>query len=121
MGGGGGWTPEATDAAYMAWIRGVYQPASESDLARTEFKQRKQGIKETILDYVTSKIALFEAAFNVDERSFTTLLDSVIDGVFNSVIKRRIQRNRPTDQANLIKDLLAAVASERTCVISGYR
>ena len=120
MDGTAHWTNAATEPAYLEVIRGVYQPASESDLSRTEFKMRKQGIKETVLDYVTQKIALFEAAYNEDERSFTTLCDAVIEGLFNTVIKRLIQRDRPANQAALIEKLLSAVASERTCVMSGY-
>ena len=35
------WRAAATETAYMDVLRGVFQPVSESDLSRTEFKMRK--------------------------------------------------------------------------------
>ena len=114
------WTDAATEPAYLEVIRGVFQPVSESDLSRTEFKMRKQGVSETALDYVTHKIALWECAYKADERSFNNLCDAIIEGLVNNTIKRQIQRNRPKTQEALIEQLLSAIASERTCVIQGY-
>ena len=57
------WRAADTETAYMDVIRGVFQPVSESDLSRTEFKMRKQGVNETALDFVTHKIALWECAY----------------------------------------------------------
>ena len=120
MEGSAAWRAADTEPAYMDVIRGVFQPVSESDLSRTEFKMRKQGVNETALDFVTHKIALWECAYKADERPFNNLCDAIIEGLVNNTIKRIIQRNRPANQEDLIKQLLSAVASERTCVIQGY-
>ena len=114
------WNNATTEPLYMDVLRGVFQPVSESDLSRTEFKMRKQGVNETALDFVTHKIALWECAYKADERPFNNLCDAIIEGLVNNTIKRQLQRNRPKTQEALIDQLLSAVAAERTCVIQGY-
>ena len=111
MEGSAAWRAAVTEPAYMDVIRGVFQPASESDLSRTEFKMRKQGVNETALDFVTHKIALWESAYDAGERPFNNLCDAIIEGLVNNTIKRLLQRNRPANQEALITQLLSAVAS----------
>ena len=90
------WTDANTLDLYLDVVKSIYQPAAESDLARAEFNSRKQGENETILDYLTSKMGLFDSAYPEAERSFTLLMDQIIAGIWNSEIKFSTQRSRPT-------------------------
>ena len=114
------WADSDTLEKYEEVIRNVYAPESESDLTRAEYHARKQGKNETILVYAMAKISLRNSALKDNERSFQTLLDAVVDGIYNSTIKRIIIRNRPTTEEELINQLTQAVASERTCVLKGF-
>ena len=114
------WDDAATLAQYLDVVKSIYQPAAESDLARAEFNSRKQGENETILDYLTSKMGLFDSAYPEAERSFTLLMDQIIAGIWNSEIKFSTQRNRPEDRAAVVPQLLRDVAAERACVLGGY-
>ena len=90
--GSAAWAGAATLEDYLDVVKGIYQPPAESDLARSEFNSRKQGESETILDYLTSKMGLFDSAYPEAERSFTVLMDRIIDGIWNSEIKFSTQR-----------------------------
>ena len=115
--GSAAWNGAATLEDYLEVVKGIYQPPAESDLARAEFNSRKQGESETILDYLTSKMGLFDAAYPEAERSFTLLMDRIINGIWNSEIKFSTQRSRPADRAAIVPQLLQVVASERACVL----
>ena len=97
-------------------IRGIFAPPAESNLNRTEFKQRKEGQQEDIQTYVTSKICLFEQAFGPDERHFPTLFDEVLSGLYNKVVMRKIRERNPATQAEMINQLLEVVEAEGDCV-----
>ena len=56
------WNDAVTLDQYLDVVKGIYQPPAESDLARAEFNSRKHGQTETILDYLTSKMGLFDSA-----------------------------------------------------------
>ena len=66
-------------ADYLEAFRRVFLPPEESELARTEFKVRKQGRKEGISSYLSAKVALWQLAYPEAERSFSTLMDEIIE------------------------------------------
>ena len=51
------WQASQNLAAYILAIRTVFLPPEASELARTEFKVRKQGRKEDISSYLSAKIS----------------------------------------------------------------
>ena len=75
------WTRCGTLNEYVDPLRGIFLPPEESELARTEFKVRKQGREEDISTHLSAKIALWQLAY--PERSFSTLLDETILGIAN--------------------------------------
>ena len=120
MDGTDNWTNSDTLAKFEDCVRATYAPESESDLARAEYAARKQGKNESILVYIMAKIALRNEALTANERSFATLLDAVVDGIYNTTIRRIIIRARPTKEEELIELCTQAVASERKCVLRGF-
>ena len=120
MEGSPGWTASDTMEKFEDLVRATYAPESESDLARSEYNARRQGKNESILAYLMAKIALRNTAFPEGERNFQTLLDAVVEGIYNNTIKRIITRNRPGKEEELIEQCTQAVASERKCVLRGF-
>ena len=110
----------ATFDDYMTMLRGVFQPAEESEMSRVEFRARSQQKHEDISSYLSSKFALYENAFADDERSFSVLLNASIEGTYSNVIKRMIQRANPVDAESLRTAAIRAVANERSAYRGGY-
>lgn len=114
------WNGNPTYAAYFARIREVFLPPQESELARVEFRSRKQGRNEDISSYLSSKIALWQMAFSDTERSFSTLFTETIRGCYSAVVKRELHRKSPTNEQTLRSTLLHIVATERESYKQGY-
>ena len=106
--------------AVMAQVRAVFCPPIDTLTAKTTFKARKQRSDEDIGAYITSKTALFRSAYPQDQRQFDILLDEVIAGCCNNVIKRQIRRANPEDENELMQRATAAVAAERLSFNGGY-
>ena len=106
-------------AAYLEAFRRIFLPPEESELARSEFKTRKQGRKEDISTYLSSKIALWQLAYPDAERSFPTLMDETIGGIANRVVKRNLRYSQITDITTLRTQAVRIVAAERQCYREG--
>ena len=110
----------ATYDAWMVALRGIFEPAAESEMSRVEFRLKTQGKSEDISSYLNIKYALYENAYAEGERSFSVLLTSCIEGMHSTVIKRLVQRSNPADQTALRDAAIRAVANERTAYRAGY-
>ena len=106
-------------ADYLEAFRRVFLPPEESELARTEFKVRKQGRKEGISSYLSAKVALWQLAYPEAERSFSTLMDEIIAGTANRVVKRRLRYADIGNVPELRRQAVKMVATERQCYHEG--
>ena len=113
------WNNAATLDQYIQAFRRIFLPPEESELARSEFKVRKQGRKEDISTYLSSKIALWQLAYPAAERSFASLLDETIAGIANRVVKRNLRYVQINDIATLRTQAVRIVAAERQCYREG--
>ena len=113
------WTASADLTVYLNAFRRVFLPPEESELARSEFKGRKQGRKEDISSYLSSKISLWQTAYPEAERSLAGLVDEVIGGVSNRVVKCRLRYAEITDIVTLRRAAVKIVAAERQCYREG--
>lgn len=105
--------------SYVDAMRGVFLPPEESELARTEFKVRKQGRREDISTYLSSKIALWQLAYAENERSFSNLMDEIISGIANKIVKRTLRYATINDIEQLRRQAVRIVAAERQCYREG--
>ena len=105
---------------YLQALTTIFEPPVESELARSEYRARKQLPREDIGSYLSSKFSLYELAFPVAERSFHSLLDDTINGFYSIVIKREVGRRNPADREALVTCSMTAVANERTAYANGY-
>ena len=78
----------ATIDVYIEIFRKIFLPPEESELAESEFRSRKQGRKEDISSYISSKIALWQCAFSEQDRSFKVLKRETISGIVNKKANR---------------------------------
>ena len=113
------WRTCLTMNQYLDAFRAIFLPPEESELARTEFKIRKQGRTEDISSYLSSKIALWQLAYGQNERSFNNLLDETIAGIANRIVKRRLRYAEITDIQVLRRQAVRLVAAERQCYREG--
>ena len=114
------WNGNVTYAAYYSRIREVFLPPQESELARVEFRSRKQNRAEDISSYLSSKIARWQQAFGDTERAYSTLFNETIRGVWSDVVKRELHRANPNNEQELRTQLLRIVATERESYKQGY-
>ena len=84
----------ATFQDYYIVVRGVFEPAAEVNLARESFKLCKQLAKEDVSTFITRKNVLWEAAFpDAAQRSFVTLFEETVNGVYSKEVKREMLRD----------------------------
>lgn len=98
----------------------VFSPQAESELSKELFKSYKQGRKEDISSYLSKKYSLYDRAYPEAERSFTTLLDYVIQGVYSPLVKRKLRFETTTNRVNLREKAIFVVATLRRCYNEGY-
>ena len=96
----------------MKVLCGAFKPENESDLSKLEFKARKQAKTENVSTFLNSKFALWTIAY--PQGDFKMLLDEVVSGHYNLVVKRQVRRAQPGDQAELTRIVMETVAAERT-------
>ena len=103
---------------YLKTLRGAFEPESESDLSKLEFRARKQGKNENVSTFLNAKFALWIIAY--PEGDFEMLLDEVVSGLYNTVVKRQVRRARPGTQQELTRIVMETVAAERISFLGGY-
>ena len=113
------WVNSNDLATYVEAMRTIFLPPEESELARTEFKVRKQARNEDISSYLSAKIALWQMSYREDERSFSTLMDETIAGLANKIVKRNLRYAAVTNPEDLRRQAVRLVASERQCYREG--
>ena len=89
-----------TIEAYLDLIQQVFQPASESAMARLDFEQRTQSSKEPISEYIADKTALY-------------LRNHLLRGVHSNFVKGEVVRADPQDTATLYEACMRVVGQGR--------
>ena len=113
------WADSPDLTLYLEAFRRIFLPPEESEMARSEFKCRKQGRREDISTYLSSKIALWQLAYPEAERSFAGLMDETIGGIANRVIKRNLRYAQINNIQTLRTTAVRLVAAERQCYREG--
>ena len=100
---------------YLLAVQELFLPAAESTMSKQQFMMRIQKPNEDISAYISDKIIFYNLAYTADQRAQTYefLRDKVIEGIYNSVIKKRLIENPPADEAALRAACTNFVAQER--------
>ena len=108
------YTAAADHDAFLTRVRGVFLPASESNLSRLEFENYKQSVDQPISDYATTKLALYHAAEpDAARRSYQYFRNETIKGVYSNYIKDEVIRLAPNDEQALLEALQTAMGRAR--------
>ena len=113
------WVQNPTWRGYLQVLRGAFLPTQEGDLAKIEYKARKQGRLEPITSFLNDKIALADIAYG-ETLIFENLVDDVIEATYNNVVKKKIRTGHPADIQQLVNIAVTAVADERRGVEGNY-
>ena len=102
----------------------LFQPPAESELAKSEFRGRKQGNREDIMSYLSQKEALFKRAYPTKEvQSLNTLVEEAIKGLVNRTIRKQltVERYRTTftNFQQLRERAASCVAAEHALLDAG--
>ena len=99
-------------------VRNIFAPEADTDMSKVSVRERRQYLKEDILNYLTAKMALFNLIYPIIA-DFTTLRNNAINGMANKVIKRLVRRVKPADPYLLRAVAVRCVAGERQAYTGG--
>jgi len=105
---------------YIQYLAEFFAPNSESDLKRSEFNARKQGAKEGVISYLSSKYSLWLESYAEASRSVADFVEIAIAGLYSNVVKRQVNRLTPVSYADLLEKCTSVVAAERRAYERGY-
>ena len=89
-------------------------------MAKSEFTAYQQAPREDVSAYLSTKFALYDAAYRVNQGHFDTLLTSVIDGLYNREVKYQLGGEYPWTREEVKQTLVRIVAAERRAFNHGY-
>ena len=98
---------------YVSKANDLFEPASESEIWKEDFKQLVQKRSESIQDYLQSKSTLYKRAYGSRVASAEHLLEEAIAGVFNSEVRKEIIRSMPKSYEELLAAGLKATGFVR--------
>ena len=106
---------------YIATIREIFTPASEIELARQRYAERKQLANESVQHFCSIKTSLFRIAYPTEPANHTILLQGFVQGLLNKEVLRAVMREGPyTDIGSALSRAQRAVATERFLVGQSY-
>ena len=115
------WDGAVTVNAYVTVVKGIFAPAAEQQVSRTEFNRCRQGKQEPVQAFVSRKVALYCNAFAEAERNLFTLKDAVINSLESNVVKRELRRrNDVLTTADITRVLVEIVSNEREAFHGEY-
>jgi hypothetical protein len=94
--------PEETYQHYQQVLTAVFSPATESDMAKSDFKRRKQGKREPIQTFHNAKLRLFLEAYRLqihqlDQNRMENFLDEWLDAICHERVKHDVLDHKPYD------------------------
>ena len=110
---------EPNFAQFEQTIKTIFLPEGEVQMARVEFRLRKQGIDEDVGSYFSIKSSLYLEAYP-QGAEFSTFLESLISGLYNPVVKRLLRRADPANMEEARANLMRITAMERQATTEGY-
>jgi hypothetical protein len=98
----------------------IFEPPSESNLARLEFQERSQTSSEPLLDYVADKVILYNHGWpDPVVRDPQYMMDMLIKGVRNASVRRSLTRECFSSLETFKERALFLVAAEIKLISGG--
>ena len=103
---------------YADKLKNLYEPASESENAKMEFK-RVQEVGENPTLYVADKLQLFYRAWPAGQRDVQMFYDETTSGLINELVQTRLFDYEPKDIADYEERLKYVTAAVRKRYLFG--
>ena len=104
---------------YADKLKNLYEPASESENAKMEFKQRVQEVGENPTLYVADKLQLFYRAWPDGQRDVQMFYDETTSGLINELVQTRLFDYQPKNIADYEERLKYVTAAVRKRYLFG--
>ena len=104
---------------YSNKLRLLFEPPSESESSRHEFRARLQQRGENPLMYCSDKVQLYERAWPTAQRDMVTMLDEITAGLLNESLRKEMRRSKARNEVDYDHDLRFAVNSLRKQLLAG--
>ena len=104
---------------YADKLKNLYEPASESENAKMEFKQRIQEVGENPTLYVADKLQLFYRAWPAGQRDVQMFYDETTSGLINELVQTRLFDYQPKNIADYEERLKYVTAAVRKRYLFG--
>lgn len=111
---------DTTVEQFHQHLETIFEPAAEQEMARQRFRDVKQRRDEDISTYISRKLALYNRAYPVAERSVQIYREHAINGMFANVVKRDMMRANSQTYNEVRDDAIRIVAMHRNCYKFGY-
>ena len=87
---------------YVTRANELFEPTSESEIWKADFRQLIQKRSDSIQDYLQHKSTLYKRAYGTRMASAEHLLEEAISGVYNSEVRKEIIRSMPKTYEELL-------------------
>lgn len=97
---------------FLVALKAVFQPPAESQLARLEFENLKQGARQPISNYHSHKMVLYaQAVPDAANHNFSYLRTHMLKGIYNNYVKNRVIEANLNNASQLLQVMVAASAN----------
>ena len=102
-----------TFAQYVARANELFEPASECELWKADFRQLTQRRNDSIQDYLQNKSSLYKRAYASRMSSAEHLIEEAVSGIYNSEVRKEVIRVGPKTYEELLAAALKATGFVR--------
>lgn len=87
---------------YVTRANELFEPTSESEIWKADFRQLIQKRSDSIQDYLQHKSTLYKRAYGSRITSAEHLLEEAISGIYNSEVRKEVIRSMPKTYEELL-------------------
>ena len=102
-----------TFAQYVARANELFEPASECELWKSDFRQLTQRRNDSIQDYLQNKSSPYKRAYASRMSSAEHLIEEAVSGIYNSEVRKEVIRVGPKTYEELLSAALKATGFVR--------
>ena len=102
-----------TFAQYVARANELFEPVSECELWKSDFRQLTQRRNDSIQDYLQNKSSLYKRAYASRMSSAEHLIEEAVSGIYNSEVRKEVIRVGPKTYEELLAAALKATGFVR--------
>ena len=102
-----------TFAQYVGRANELFEPASECELWKADFRQLTQRRNDSIQDYLQNKSSLYKRAYASRMSSAEHLIEEAVSGIYNSEVRKEVIRVGPKTYEELLAAALKATGFVR--------